>query len=299
MKRKILVILIVLGVVSLVSYRIYEVVQKRKGFRKELQKETDFTYVVSVKKAMYQKVADSVNFVGEIKGINEITVVPKVTGRLVRKIKEEGSFVNKDEIICEIDRDEPVLRFSVYELKSPINGILARYFVDVGAMVSPQTPVCIVSDTNKVRVIFSIDEKLINKITKNSYVKIETETGNTIISNQLQLTNYIDPASRSMEIRVVLENPNNYLKSGAFVKGELIFYEKTALVVPVDAVYDIDSKKVVFVVKNNKIVEERNVKTGLRYKGFIEIISGVNLTEQVVYKGGELLTDGMKVEVIE
>lgn len=299
MKRKILTIMVFIGIVILASYRIYEAIQKRKKFVQEFKRESDFSYVVSVKKATYQKIADSVNFVGEIKGINEITVIPKVAGRLIKKIKEEGSFVNKDEVICEVDRDEPVLKFSVYELKSPINGVLAKYFVDVGAMVSPQTPICIISDTTKVRVIFNVDEKLINKITKNSYVKIETETGDTFVSNQLHLSNYIDPISRSMEIRVVLNNPHNRLKSGAFVKGELIFYEKIALVIPTDAIYEIDSKKIAFVVKEGGIVEEREIKTGLSYKGVIEVISGLKAEEKVVYKGGELLTEGMKVEVVE
>lgn len=299
MKRKILTILVFVGLFVLASYRIYEVVQKRKKFKQEYKKDSDFSYVVSVKKAEYKKIADSINFVGEIKGINEITVIPKVAGRLVKKVKEEGSFVNKDEVICEVDRDEPVLKFSVYELKSPINGVLAKYFVDIGAMVSPQTPVCIISDTTKVRVVFNVDEKLVNKITKNSYVKIETETGNTIFSNKIQLSNYIDPVSRAMEVRVVLENPNNYLKSGAFVKGELVFYEKTALVIPTDAVYNIDNKKISFVVKEGDIVEEREIKTGLTYKGVVEVVSGIKLSEKVVYKGGELLTDGMKVEVVE
>lgn len=299
MKRKILTILVFVGLFVLASYRIYEVVQKRKKFKQEYKKDSDFSYVVSVKKAEYKKIADSINFVGEIKGINEITVIPKVAGRLVKKVKEEGSFVNKDEVICEVDRDEPVLKFSVYELKSPINGVLAKYFVDIGAMVSPQTPVCIISDTTKVRVVFNVDEKLVNKITKNSYVKIETETGNTIFSNKIQLSNYIDPVSRAMEVRIVLENPNNYLKSGAFVKGELVFYEKTALVIPTDAVYHIDNKKISFVVKEGDIVEEREIKTGLTYKGEVEVVSGIKLSEKVVYKGGELLTDGMKVEVVE
>ncbi|MEN3014123.1 MAG: efflux RND transporter periplasmic adaptor subunit [Endomicrobiia bacterium] len=299
MKRKIIMVVLAAGILTLTSYRIFEAIQKRKNFKKEFQKETEYSYIVSVKKAIFQKIPDSINFVGEIKGINEITVIPKVTGRLLRKIKDEGSFVNKDEVICEIDRDEPALKFSLYELKSPISGILARYFVDVGAMVSPQTPICIISDTNKVKVIFNIDEKLVNKIKSNSYVKIETETGEIIISNKLQTSNYIDPLSRTMEVRVVLENPQNSLKSGAFVKGELIFYEKTALVVPVEAVYDIDSKKIAFVVKDNNTVEEREVKTGLKYKDVVEIISGINKDEKVVYKGGELLVDGMKVEVAE
>jgi cobalt-zinc-cadmium efflux system membrane fusion protein len=294
MKRKIVVLIVVIAIVTLGIYRIFESVQKRKIAKQK----SEFVYTVTVKPAEFRPIADSINFIGEIKGINEVSVVPKVVGRLVRKIKEEGSYVKKDEVICEIDRDEPVLKYTLYELKSPIDGILAKYFVDVGGIVSQQTPVCIISDTSKVRIVFSVAENVVNKIKKNSYVRFEVE-GKTFVSKNLQLSNYIDPVSRSMEVRVVLDNPNGDLKSGSFVKGELVFYEKYSLVVPSEAVLDVDNKKVVYVVKDDKTVEEREVKTGLRYKDYTEILSGVKQGEKFVYQGGEVLTNGMRVEIIE
>ncbi len=299
MKRKIIISIVVVLFLSLSIFRMFQAIARQRTAKKLLQKEKEFTYVVKTKLVEYKKIADSINFVGEIKGINEITVVPKVAGRIIKKVKEEGSYIKKDDVICEIDRDEPVLKYTLYELKSPIDGILARYFVDIGSMVSPQTPVCIISDTNKVRLIFSISESMVNKITKNSYVIFETENKKVFVSKELQLSNYIDPVSRTMEVRVILDNKTGELKSGSFVKGELIFYEKQALVVPQEAVLDIDSKKVVFVIKENNIVEERNVKTGLKYKDYLEIVSGVKESEKVVYQGVELLYDGIQVEVVE
>jgi membrane fusion protein (multidrug efflux system) len=298
MKRKIVVSILFIAIVALGIYRIFESVKKRKITKQVSKQASEFVYTVKVKPAEFRPIADSINFVGEIKGINEVSVVPKVMGRLVRKIKEEGSYVKKDEVICEIDRDEPVLKYTLYELKSPIDGILAKYFVDVGGMVSQQTPVCIISDTSKVRIVFSVAENFVNKIQKNSYVRFEVE-GKTFVSKNLQLSNYIDPVSRSMEVRVVLDNPNGDLKSGSFVKGELVFYEKYSLVVPSEAVLDVDNKKVVYVVKEDKTVEEREVKTGLRYKDYTEILSGVKQGEKVVYQGVEVLTNGMRVEIIE
>jgi len=298
MKRKVVIAIIFIALLALGIYRIFESVQKRKVAKELSKKEAQFVYTVKVKPVEYKTIADSINFVGEIKGINEVTVVPKVVGRLVKKIKEEGSFVKKDEVICEIDRDEPVLKYTLYELKSPIDGILAKYYVDVGGMVSQQTPVCIISDISKVRLIFSIAESVVNKIQKNSYVRFEVE-GKNFISKDLQLSNYIDPISRSMEVRVVLDNKDGFFKSGSFVKGELVFYEKNALVVPSESILNVDNKKVVYVVKEDKTVEEREIKIGLRYKDYTEILSGLKQNEKVVYQGGEILTDGMKVEVFE
>lgn len=298
MKRKIVIWTIAVLVLALAVYRIFEAVEKRRISKQTARKESSFVYAVKIKKVGYGNIADSVNFVGEIKGINEVTVTPKVAGRLIKKVKEEGSYVKKDEVICEIDRDEPVLKYSVYELKSPIDGILGKYLVDVGGMVSPQTPVCIISDTQKVKLIFNIPENVVNKINKNSYVKFATEDGRTYKSFALQLSNYIDPVSRSMEVRVVFDNPSGVIKSGSFVKGELIFYEKQALVIPTEALLKVDSKDIVFVVKDDNTVEEREIKVGLRYKNLVEVY-GVKNGEKVVYQGGEILTDGMKVEVVE
>lgn len=297
--RKVVITAIIIFFVVLAGYRLFQAVNKTKLAKDMAKKESEFVYVVRVKPAGYRKILDSVSFVGEVKGINEITVMPKVVGRLARKIKEEGVFIKKDEVICEIDRDEPVLKYSIYELKSPIDGVLTKYFVDVGAMVSPQTPVCIISDTQKVRLVFNIAENLLSKLSKNSYVIIETEENKKFISKNFQLTNYIDPLSRTMEVRVVLDNNEGIFKSGSFVKGELVFYEKFSIVVPVEAVLDVDSKKVIFVVREDNTVEEREVKVGLKYKNFVEILSGVKENEKVVYQGGELLKTGMKVEVVE
>jgi len=299
MRRKIIFGIIIAFFVILFLYRMFQTIGKHKISKVLSKEEQEFVYVVKTKLSEYKKIADSINFVGEVKGINEITVIPKVVGRVVKKVKQEGSFVKKDDIICEIDRDEPVLKYTTYELKSPIDGILVRYFVDIGAMVSQQTPVCLISDTQKVKVIFSIAENMVNKIKKNSYVKIETENNLTFVSKDLQLSNYIDPISRTMEVHVIIDNTDGVLKSGSFIRGELVFYEKFAVVVPQEAVLDIDSKNIVFVVKQDNTVEEREVKVGLRYKNFVEILSGVKEKERVVYQGGELLSNGMKVEVVE
>jgi len=298
MRRRIVIAIILVAVVALGIYRVFETLQKKRTMKQVSQKEAQFIYTVKIKPVENRTIADCINFVGEIKGINEVSVVPKVVGRLVKKIKEEGSFVVKDEVISEIDRDEPVLKYTLYELRSPIEGILAKYFVDVGSLVSQQTPVCIISDISKVKLIFNVAENVVNKIQKTSYVKFNLDN-KTFISKNLQLSNYIDPVSRSMEIRVILDNPDNSFKSGSFVKGELIFYEKQALVVPSESILNIDDKNILYVVKEDRTVEERELKTGLRYKDYTEVLSGVKQNEKVVYQGGEVLGNGMKVEVIE
>ncbi len=300
MNRKKIVITIVILILAISIFRIFQSVNKKIKMSKQ-SKDTGVIYTVKVVKAKYDKLFDSTNFVGEIKGINEVSVFSKVPGKLNRKVVDEGESVIKDETICEIDRDEPVLRYSIYELKSPVSGVISKYFVDVGGTVSPQTPVCNISDITRVRIVFGIAEKLVSKITNNSYIKFKTTTlpDKIFYVKNLQLGNYIDPMSRLMEIRCVMSNDNNIFKSGGFVEGELIFSEKKVLVLPIDCIVNtFDNKKVVYVIQNN-ISTKVEVTTGLEYRGKIEILKGIKENDIVVYQGQELLTEGMKVNIVE
>ncbi|MFQ3675402.1 MAG: efflux RND transporter periplasmic adaptor subunit [Endomicrobiia bacterium] len=300
MNRKNVITTIIVIVLLISIFRIFQAVNKKVMASKELKK-TEIVYTVKVVKVSKEQIFDSTNFVGEIRGINEVSVYSKVPGKLIKKVVEEGNFVAKDDVLCEIDRDEPVLKYSVYELKSPISGIVSKYFVDVGGIVSPQMPVCNVSDTKQVRIIFGIAERLVSKIKPSSYIKFKTPTvsNRSFISRELHLGNYIDPMTRLMEIRSVLNNENNLLKSGGFVEGELIFSEKNVLTIPLDCIINTeDGKKIVYVVENG-IAQKRELKTGIEYKGKVEILDGIKQNEIVVYQGQELLVEGMKVNIFE
>jgi multidrug efflux pump subunit AcrA (membrane-fusion protein) len=300
MKRRYIILGIIILVVLLSIFRIVEYITKTSAMKKLNKESKDFVFTVKVKEAKIEKIFDRTNFVGEIKGINEVSVVPKVTGKIVRKIVEEGSEVKKDDVICEIDRDEPVLKYSLYEVKSPISGVLVKYFVDTGAMVSPQTPLSIVSDNTNVKIVFNLAEKLVSKIRPGSYIRFTTSaTSNKVfISKDIQLNNYIDPVSRTMEIKSVLPNPDKIFRSGSFVNGEIIFLEKYSVVVPAESVSTTDGNKYVYVVEDG-VAKKRFVEVGITDKDKTEILSGIKPKEKVVFQGYEMLTDGVKVNIIE
>jgi multidrug efflux pump subunit AcrA (membrane-fusion protein) len=298
--RKKIIITITILILGISIFRIVQSINKKTKISKQL-KDTDVVYTVKVVKVKYEKIFDSANFVGEIKGINEVSVYSKVPGKLAKKIVDEGEFVTKDTTICEIDRDEPVLKYALYELKSPISGVISKYFVDIGGIVSPQMPVCNISDTSQIRVVFGIAEKLVSKINSWSYIKFKTTTypDKTFYGKNLQLGNYIDPVSRLMEIKSIISNDNNIFRSGSFVEGEIIFNEKNVLVLPIDCIVNtFDNKKIVYVIEND-VASKKEVKTGLEYRCKVEIIYGSKTNDLVVHQGQELLTEGKKVNIIE
>jgi multidrug efflux pump subunit AcrA (membrane-fusion protein) len=80
-------------------------------------------------------------------------------------------------------------------------------------------------------------------------------------------------------------------------QAELVVASKSgALVVPEGAVLTRDGASVLFVVVDNR-AEQREVQTGIRANGKLEIVSGLQAGEAVVIVGQDLLTDGDLVSV--
>jgi len=108
-----------------------------------------------------------------------------------------------------------------------------------------------------------------------------------------------DPQSQAYLVKVFIENPKQIIKPGMFT--DVLFTKKkvdNALVIPLEAVVNLESDPYVYVLKNNKAVKTP-VTTGINNNQEIQIISGLSKESKVIYKGQSLLKPGQGVEVVE
>jgi Cu(I)/Ag(I) efflux system membrane fusion protein len=107
----------------------------------------------------------------------------------------------------------------------------------------------------------------------------------------------VDPQKQTIKIRLPLSNPKEEFRPGMMVK--LSFPDKVhhgSLVIPRAALLEEEGMNSVFVAKNN-MVEKRAVQIGIRHDDVVEVVSGLEESEQVATEKAYSLTDGMKVEV--
>jgi multidrug efflux pump subunit AcrA (membrane-fusion protein) len=71
-----------------------------------------------------------------------------------------------------------------------------------------------------------------------------------------------------------------------------------ALVIPEAALFSQEGKFFAFVVQDG-VAHRKEVETGHRFEGKVEILKGIQKGEQVVTVGHEQLSEGMKVRMIE
>jgi multidrug efflux system membrane fusion protein len=112
------------------------------------------------------------------------------------------------------------------------------------------------------------------------------------------LNNQIDPATGTDKLKAVFENTDGALWPNQFVNIRLLIdVKKNALTVPTAAVQRGSQNMFVYVVKPDKTVEVRAIKTGVTEGNISSIESGLNLGEMVVTDGQDKLQAGTKVEV--
>lgn len=107
----------------------------------------------------------------------------------------------------------------------------------------------------------------------------------------------IDPATRALRAEVEIANSAGRLRPGMFVDVSLVVDERADVaVVPRRAVVERGGRKVVFVVKGQK-VEETEVRLGFGDDDVVEIVEGLEPGDRVVITGLETLTDQASVRV--
>jgi cobalt-zinc-cadmium efflux system membrane fusion protein len=109
----------------------------------------------------------------------------------------------------------------------------------------------------------------------------------------------VDPASRTVRVRVELPNRDRTLKAGAFLRAQIqVSADHDALLVPREAIQRAESRTLVFVKRGDTLFEPVAVRTGEASGGLIEVVSGLEPGVEVATTGAFLLkTEIMKASI--
>jgi len=299
LKGKRVILILVLLVVGLVAYRVVRYNVAKRNIKKSLEEKITPVKIVPAGKGNIEEI---ISLSGDIRGLREVDVYTRVSGKLIKKIKEEGESVRKGEVVALIDRDEPALGFTKAEVKAPIKGTVIRYYVDIGDSVipqepMPQEPVLNIAYMDKVKIVVNVGEKDISKLRKGEKVRVSVDAypGESFLGRVMRVAPAVDPRSRKVKVELEIENKDHRLKPGMFADVEIIYEEhKNVLVVPRIAVLEREERKVLFTVEDDR-AKLREVKTGVSDEEKIEIVEGLTEGESVVIEGNYGLIDGAKV----
>jgi HlyD family secretion protein len=209
--------------------------------------------------------------------------------------------VVKGEALVSLDRDEVGLTYAKAPVESPLSGIVARMMVDIGTNVTPQTPVAMVVDMEKVKVYLDVPEKYFSKVVAGMHavVKVDAYPDETFDGVVNTVSPLMDVATRTAQVEIVIDNPGHKLRSGMYAKVKLVTQEyKDALAVLKEAVLGKDPQQYVYIVEEQKAVL-KNVVSGIRQGPYLQIKEGLKAGDKVVIMGQQRLYEGAPVLVEE
>lgn len=296
MKTKRIVTTVAIILALIVGYRLVQLIQRKRSEKNLVVKEV----IIPVRLATVQvgNIESLVDFVGEVRGLNEANIYPKVSGKLIKKIADEGAIVKIGQTIALLDRDEPAMDYKEVEITAPISGVFTGYLVDLGTKLEPQDPLGSIADTSIIKVVANIPERDINRIRKNDLAKVKVDSypGQEFTGTVDMVKANIDPNTRTAEVNIKIDNKEGKLKTGMFAKGRIIEKAYQGILIPLEAVLKEQEKSFVYI-SDGKAAAKRQVVTGLIQDTEIEIATGLKVGEQIVVVGQDNLRDGVKVEV--
>lgn len=192
---------------------------------------------------------------------------------------------------------------SYEKVYAPFDGIITARETDIGALIdaganAPKELFHIASIT-KLRVYVAVPE--VYSIAARSGAKAELTLdefpGETFHGTLVRNSDSIDPASRTLLVEVDVENAGGRLKPGAYVQVHLKMPEGThSLVVPGNALLFRREGLQVGVVRDGK-AELVKVTPGHDYGDSMEILSGLQPTDEVILSPSDSLTSGTTVQI--
>jgi membrane fusion protein (multidrug efflux system) len=196
--------------------------------------------------------------------------------------------------------DSARLELSYTEIRAPINGVVSARKIKVGNTIGPNDPTFTVTDLDPLLAYVHVPEKEFRKIApgQNAEVVVDALGGSRFVGTISRISPTVDSQTGTFRARVEVPDPTRTLKPGMFARVNIVYERRQdALQLPRSAILDADGQQSVFVVAGGK-AEQRTISTGLANGGWIEVLDGLQGSEQVVTVGQAGLKTGTLVKIV-
>jgi len=197
--------------------------------------------------------------------------------------------------VAKAEREQLVTRIAETRIEAPASGIVSKRSVLIGAVVTGGTELLRLVRDARLEADVEVPELDIDLVRAGQPVRVRH--GETVLDAAVRaVAPTVDPKTRLGLAHVALP-PGTVLKPGMFVRAEIQVGEATALAVPQEAVVYRDGRPSVFAVAGENRVALRQLETGTRRNGWVEVKGGLEPGARVVVAGAGFLNDGDLVRV--
>jgi len=198
--------------------------------------------------------------------------------------------------IARIEKErEPIRDLTIY---SPVTGIVSAKTAVQGNKVTPSDTLYDLTDLSSVWVLADIYEINVPfvKVGDPATVSLSYNPGRVFRGRVSFINPQVDEKSRTVKVRIEFANPSGLFKPDMYADVVLGGQLGYGVAVPDSAVMGTGEREIVFIAKGDGLFEPREVKTGVKVRGYYEIKQGVKEGESVVTGANFLLDSESKLK---
>jgi len=198
-------------------------------------------------------------------------------------------------------------------IRAPFDGTVLTKNAEVGEIVAPfgasttsRAAVVTIADMNSLMVETDVSESNIEKIKQDidCEIVLDSNPGKTYKGYVFKIVPTADRSKATVLVKVGFKSYDDRVLPEMSAKVSFLAEQSKeeenqapVLTVPLSAVEDIDGRKIVYVVVDDKAVQ-KEITTGRLFGNYVEITSGLKEGEKIIDNLNETIKDGVQVKVL-
>jgi RND family efflux transporter MFP subunit len=198
-------------------------------------------------------------------------------------------------------------------IRAPFDGTVLTKNAEVGEIVAPfgasttsRAAVVTIADMNSLMVETDVSESNIEKIKQDldCEIVLDANPGKSYQGYVFKIVPTADRSKATVLVKVGFKSYDNRVLPEMSAKVSFLSEKSKkeqeqipALTAPLAAVEDLDGKKIVYIVVDDKAVQ-KEISTGRLFGSYVEIISGLEEGDKIIDNLNEKVKDGIQVKVL-
>jgi RND family efflux transporter MFP subunit len=252
---------------------------------------------------------------------DQVRAMQLFMGKVISAQERDAAIAAAESNKANVEADEAAvktaeLNLGYTKITAPVDGISAIASAQVGDLVGPSTgTLTTVSQVNPIKATVNLGEQGFTEFVTKHPDPDERDRYLSKLEFQLLLVDgtvfppkgsfyaedrNLDAKTGSIKMEITFPNPGNLLRPGQFGKVRTtVETKKAALVIPQEAVNELQGNQVVMVVDQTNKAGMRPVKMGERFGALWEVVEGLKAGDKVIVQGMQKTPPGVPVVVKE
>ena len=211
------------------------------------------------------------------------------TSEVDGKLNIDNRFVKKGETILKLTSGEKII--------ADFEGKLGKREIAQGVLGS-ESLIITLDDLKKIVIDIKVPETYVSILKPGLKAEISSSAFKKNFKGSIEtISSRIDPSTRSILSRVLVDNSNFEIIPGQLMTVKVIYDEINQIGVPESSVTIQGSTAFVYTVNDNT-AEKKNIEIGKRNFGKVSVLSGINEGDLVITEGVSKVRNKAKIKII-